>query len=269
MMEPLLGRVRRCGRRCRRLHLRIRLRLPSVVVQSPRRCLARQPSWGCGRGFDRGARDVGGGCLSLSAYGYGGAMPALPQGLFGPSVIGAFPFAPGPLASPLVGPVGADAMVGVTAPSLLAAVAMRRGQPQGQINDQEAEDFLYDALELLPGAADVEIRCEGGRVTLTGSVQHKRVKRDVGEIAWAIPGLNDVQNNVTIASPARVRRAVAIRTPARQRKQGERKEVSVGRFDDSRFQNCRAVSHSSTSSGCSEPVETRPPRRLNGPRCTF
>jgi hypothetical protein len=141
-----------------------------------------------------------------SAQGYGGGMmPTVPQGLYGPGVIGAFPFAPGPLASPLVGPVGADAMVGVTAPSLLAAVALRRGQPQGPVNDQEVEDFLYDALELLPGAADVEIRCEGGRVTLTGSAQHKRVKRDVGEIAWAIPGLNDVQNNLTIASRRRTR----------------------------------------------------------------
>jgi hypothetical protein len=165
------------------------------------------------------------GAYPSSAYSYGGgAMAAVPQGLYGPSVIGAFPFAPGPLASPIVGPVGADAMVGVTAPSLLAAVALRRGQPQGPVNDQEAEDFLYDALELLPGAADVEIRCEGGRATLTGSVQHKRVKRDVGEIAWAIPGLNDVQNNVTIASRRRTRPASGrdVETPpgSTARKQG-------------------------------------------------
>jgi hypothetical protein len=44
-------------------------------------------------------------------------------------------------------------------------------------------------------------------VILTGSVQHKRIKRDVGEIAWAIPGLHDVQNNVTIASRRRTRSA--------------------------------------------------------------
>jgi len=163
-------------------------------------------------GVAGGATDAQGlpaaGALAGSAYSYAGGMtPTLPQSLYGPSLIGAFPFAPGPLASPLVGPVGADAMVGVTAPSLLAAVAMRRGQPHGPANDQEAEEFLYDALELLPGAADVEIRCEGGRVTLTGNVQHKRVKRDVGEIAWAIPGLNDVQNNVTITSRRRTRPA--------------------------------------------------------------
>jgi osmotically-inducible protein OsmY len=95
----------------------------------------------------------------------------------------------------------------VTAPVLLAAVAMRRGQPQGPTNDQEVEDFIYDACELIPGTADVEVRCEGGRVTLTGSVQHKRLKRDVGEIAWAIPAAHDVQNNVTIASRRRTRSA--------------------------------------------------------------
>jgi hypothetical protein len=100
-----------------------------------------------------------------------------------------------------------DQMMAVTAPSLLAAVAMRRGQPQGPTNDQEVEEFIYDALELLPGTADVEVRCEGARVTLTGSVQHKRLKRDVGEIAWAIPALHDVQNNVTIASRRRARAA--------------------------------------------------------------
>jgi hypothetical protein len=106
--------------------------------------------------------------------------------------------------------VRSDATTGmVTAPALVAAVAMRRGQPQGPTNDQEVEDFIYDALELLPGAADIEVRCEAGRVTLTGTVQHKRVKRDAGEVAWAIPALYDVQNNVTIASRRRARSAVA------------------------------------------------------------
>jgi hypothetical protein len=93
----------------------------------------------------------------------------------------------------------------VTAPALLGAVAMKRGQPSGPTNDQEIEDFLYDALELLTGTNEVEVRCEGGRVTLTGSVQHKRLKRDVGEIAWAIPTVSDVQNNLSIATRRRSR----------------------------------------------------------------
>ena len=134
---------------------------------------------------------------------YAGPMPTVASGVSGPTLATGFPFA---LNSPaaLFGP---NPVAGLTAPSLLTAVAMRRGQPQGPTNDQEVEDFIYDALELLPGAADVEVRCEGGRVTLTGSAQHKRVKRDGGEIAWAIPGLHDVQNNVTIASRRRTRSA--------------------------------------------------------------
>jgi hypothetical protein len=100
---------------------------------------------------------------------------------------------------------GPDTGSGVTAPLLLAAVAMRRGQPLGPANDQEVEEFIYDALDFLPGTSDVEVRCEGGRTTLTGSVQQKRFKRDVGEIAWAIPAVNDVQNNIAIAARRRSR----------------------------------------------------------------
>lgn len=145
--------------------------------------------------------------MSPNPYGYaaGGLTPG--QTFVGPSVVQGFPgfpYAP-PIAS-LGGQIG-DGTGGVPAASLLAAVALRRGQPQGPSTDQESEDFLADAIEWLPGTADVEIRCEAGRATLTGSVQHKRVKRDIGELAWAIPGLNDVQNNVTIASRRRTRPA--------------------------------------------------------------
>src|SRR5215470_8606471 len=94
---------------------------------------------------------------------------------------------------------------GITPQALLATVALRRGQPTGPANDQDVEDFVYDALELLPGANDVEVRCENGRVTLAGTAPHKRVKRDAGEIVWAIPSVNDVQNNITIATRRRSR----------------------------------------------------------------
>jgi hypothetical protein len=93
----------------------------------------------------------------------------------------------------------------MTAPALLTAVAIKRGRPSGPTTDPEIEDFLYDALEFLSGSTEVEVRCEGGRVTLTGSVPLRRLKRDVGEIAWAIPTINDVQNNLTIATRRRGR----------------------------------------------------------------
>jgi hypothetical protein len=94
---------------------------------------------------------------------------------------------------------------GITASGLLTAIASRRGQPQGPTSDQDVEEFIYDALEFLPGAGDVEVRCEGGRINLTGSVPHKRLKRDIGEIAWAIPGISDVQNTLSIATRRRAR----------------------------------------------------------------
>lgn len=100
---------------------------------------------------------------------------------------------------------GADFATGITPQALLATVAMRRGQPMVPTTDQEIEDFVYDALDLLSGATDVEARCEGGKVLLTGSVSNKRVKRDIGEITWAIPSVNDVQNNITIAARRRSR----------------------------------------------------------------
>jgi hypothetical protein len=130
-------------------------------------------------------------------------------------------FAPATMPSSSGGPLGSTLSVGLNplaggpialdpglpAASLLAVVAVRRGQPQGPTTEQEVEDFIYDALELVPGAGEVEVRCENGRATLTGTVQHKRVKHDAGEIAWAIPGLSDVQNNVTITSRRRARAA--------------------------------------------------------------
>jgi hypothetical protein len=92
-----------------------------------------------------------------------------------------------------------------SASMLVAAMSLRRGQPNGPTNDQEVEDVIYDALELVPGASEVEVRCESGRVTLSGAVPHKRLKRDIGEIAWSIPALSDVANNITIASRRRAR----------------------------------------------------------------
>jgi hypothetical protein len=143
------------------------------------------------------------GALSTAIYGYGGGVsPNAQPNLAGMGFAAPYPFASNPWAAPIADPAGV-----VTASSMLAAVALRRGQPQGPTSDAEVEEFIYDALDLLPGAADVEIRCEGGRVTMTGSVQHKRTKRDIGEIAWAIPGLHDVQNNVSIASRRRGRSA--------------------------------------------------------------
>jgi len=95
--------------------------------------------------------------------------------------------------------------ISASAPALIGAIALKRGQPMGPANDREIEEFIYDALEWLAGTNDVEARCDNGRVTLTGSVSNKRTKRDIGELAWAIPSATDVQNNVTITARRRGR----------------------------------------------------------------
>jgi len=158
--------------------------------------------------------------------GVGGSTAGTPSAPVAP-----YTYAPG-LGQTLAPPDSSAVMVGlranaitgmVSAPSLLTAVAMRRGQPLGPTNDQEVEDFIYDALELLPGTSEVEVRCESGRAMLSGTVQQKRAKRDIGEIAWAIPAVQDVQNNVTIAARRRARAAPGreIDAPAASgRKQG-------------------------------------------------
>src|SRR4249920_801885 len=146
-----------------------------------------------------------------------GAGLSAQQNLAGSGYVAPYPFAPNP--APALPAHDTNGLV--TASSLLTAVALRRGQPQGPVNDHEVEDFIYDALDLLPGTADVEVRSENGRVTLTGVVQHKRTKRDIGEIAWAIPGLQDVQNNVSITPRRRGRAGREAEPPAASaRKQG-------------------------------------------------
>ena len=119
-----------------------------------------------------------------------------------------------PVAATIPSFAGSEVAVGVPVSALLATVAVRRGQPLGPTNDQEIEDFIYDALEILPGSGEVDVRCESGRVTFTGTVQYKRLKRDVGEIAFAIPGVNDVHNTIAITARRRARGVAQGESPA-------------------------------------------------------
>lgn len=152
--------------------------------------------------------------MSQEVYGYGGAMP----GAAGPGFIGQT-IAPSTLGVGIPGPALGIPEIG-TVHGLLALVAMRRGQPMGPTSDAEIEEFIYDAFEFLPSLNEVEVRVDGGRATLTGSVPHKRLKRDVGEIAWAIPAINDVQNNVTIIARRRRPQGREAEVPPTPRKQG-------------------------------------------------
>ena len=139
--------------------------------------------------------------LPTNVYGFGGPMLPSAQQSFAAPTVATYPYGLGPY-SPILTP---EALGWVSPASLLAVIAMRRGQPQGPTNDREIEDFIYDVLDMLPGSTEVEVRCDSGRVTLTGSVPDKRTKRDTGEVVWAVPGISDLQNNVTITSKRRQR----------------------------------------------------------------
>lgn len=154
-----------------------------------------QPMASVGRAANSAAQFPSPSQIRMSADALGGATLPLSGAIGFPAAYATF---------------GATEVVAPTA-ALVNAVAIRRGQPAGPTNDAEIDDFLYDALDLVPGTAEVEVRCEGGRVTLTGNVPHKRHKRDVGEIAWTIPSVTDVQNNVAIIARRRARASAAPR----------------------------------------------------------
>jgi hypothetical protein len=110
------------------------------------------------------------------------------------------PIATGNITTPFLVPGG------VPAATVIAALLVRRGQPHGPASEQDVEELLYDAIEMMmPNAGEVEVRCESGRLSLTGAVPNKRVKHDIGELAWAVPGINDVNNTLNIQSRRRAR----------------------------------------------------------------
>ena len=155
-----------------------------------------------------GSRAMAGTVPGVAASGGTGFATGIPSVMSSPGGLSASIYAPSsgmPVGASGPAFAGSEVAIGVPVSALLATVAVRRGQPLGPTNDQEIEDFIYDAFELLPGSSEVDVRCEGGRVTVSGAVQYKRLKRDVGEIAWAIPGVNDVHNTITMAARRRSR----------------------------------------------------------------
>lgn len=169
--------------------------------------IASGPLWPSGTSFS-GAEtmpgvmntySLGGGLGPFTPSGFGYANTAVTPTTSGYQTMSGHPTMSGYIGTPLLVPGG------VPASTVIATMAMRRGQSQGPTNDQDVEELLYDAIELMPGGGEIEVRCEAGRVSLTGSVPNKRIKRDVGELAWAIPGINDVQNTLNIATRRRAR----------------------------------------------------------------
>lgn len=153
----------------------------------------------------------------------------LPYGQFGPGYwmgpgygIGMAPFGPGPgyfygpgygFAGPMTmggtypgfyGPMGGPGYFG----PWYAGGAMPSDE---QIKDMVLESI--DADPAVPFDSDINVDVTGGIVTLTGTVPSKRVKHAVGDDAWWIPGVWDVNNNLQITGRREKREGAAEAKP--------------------------------------------------------
>lgn len=80
--------------------------------------------------------------------------------------------------------------------------------PKGwQRSDERIREELNEALARHPeiDASDVEVRVQGGEITLTGTVPNRRAKRLVEDVAERVFGAKDVQNNVRVKAESQER----------------------------------------------------------------
>lgn len=78
--------------------------------------------------------------------------------------------------------------------------------------DDQVRDMIYDSIDadpVVPYDSDVNVEVTGGVVTLTGTVPSKRIKHAIGDDAWWVPGVWDVNNNIQITARRKVREAAA------------------------------------------------------------
>lgn len=69
-------------------------------------------------------------------------------------------------------------------------------------DDDEIVEMIYDAFEedpFIPWNADIEVRSDGGLVTLTGTVTSRQIKRAAGDDAWWVIGVDDVRNEIHLS----------------------------------------------------------------------
>jgi len=78
----------------------------------------------------------------------------------------------------------------------------------GPLDDDAIRDLIYECIDtdptILPDV-DVEVEVKDGVVTLRGPVPGKRTKHAIGDAAWWIPTVVDVNNQLQV-SPRRDRR---------------------------------------------------------------
>jgi hypothetical protein len=71
----------------------------------------------------------------------------------------------------------------------------------GMPDDEDIEEMIFDSLDadpMVPYDGDIDVEVQAGVVTLTGTVPNKRIKHAVGDDAWWVPGVLDVNNNLQV-----------------------------------------------------------------------
>lgn len=63
---------------------------------------------------------------------------------------------------------------------------------------EDINDRLTHADDI--DASEIEVRCENGRVTLEGTVEHRWMKHRAEDIADACAGVKDVENRISVKS---------------------------------------------------------------------
>lgn len=156
-----------------------------------------QPVWpGFGYGFGPGMGPGFGGMAPPVAGGFPGGFgmpfmgPAGFPGMFG-GMMAPMPFGGGPF----FGPGFAPWQIG---PGYWPYTWPAFGVPP---SDEQIREMIYDAIDadpLVPYDSDINVEVTGGVVTLTGTVPSKRIKHAIGDDAWWIPGVWDINNNIQV-----------------------------------------------------------------------
>ncbi|MGQ9675150.1 MAG: BON domain-containing protein [Chloroflexota bacterium] len=119
---------------------------------------------------------------------------------------------------------------GMMGPGFYAPGYMGGGTP----SDEQIKEMIYDSIDADPAVpfdSDISVDVTGGIVTLTGTVPSKRIKHAVGDDAWWVPGVWDVNNNIQVTGRRERREGGAeMRAPEgptpRERRMGGRRGMA-------------------------------------------
>ncbi|TAK31734.1 MAG: BON domain-containing protein [Chloroflexota bacterium] len=71
----------------------------------------------------------------------------------------------------------------------------------GMASDDQIRGLVYDAIDAdptIPPGVEINVDVKDGIVTLSGTVPSKRIKHSVGDTAWYLPAVTDVNNNIQV-----------------------------------------------------------------------